>query len=68
MPQNEYKAQKFDLIYSQSGYLYMVLPDAPHPLPFNQENLDASHSADGLIGAITQFNPYGKHIHVYGNN
>jgi hypothetical protein len=41
MPQTEdeaiTKAQKFDLIYSQSGYLYSVLPDAPLPLPFGQD-------------------------------
>jgi hypothetical protein len=29
------KDQQFDLIYSQSGYLYTVLPDAPRPMPFN---------------------------------
>jgi hypothetical protein len=28
------KAQQFDLIYSQSGYLYTVFPDAPRPIPF----------------------------------
>src|SRR5713101_4720233 len=29
------KAQQFDLIYAQSGYLYTIIPDAPrgdHPL------------------------------------
>jgi hypothetical protein len=28
------KAQQYDLIYAQSGYLYMVLPDLPKPVPF----------------------------------
>lgn len=39
-PQNEdkdiTKAQQFDLIYSQSGYLYTLLPDVPLPLLFGQ--------------------------------
>ena len=25
------KVQQFDLIYAQSGYLYTVIPNAPHP-------------------------------------
>ena len=25
------KAQQFDLIYAQSGYLYTIIPDAPRP-------------------------------------
>jgi hypothetical protein len=28
------KAQQFKLIHSQSGYLYMILPDALRPMPF----------------------------------
>jgi hypothetical protein len=29
------KAQQYDLIYAYLGYLYMVLPDAPRPIPFS---------------------------------
>jgi hypothetical protein len=51
------KAQQYDLIYAQSGYLYTVLPDAPRPVPFGQDKPGMSHSADGLIGTTTHHNP-----------
>jgi hypothetical protein len=44
------KAQQYDLIYSQSEYLYTVLPDLPKPVPFDQDKPRMSHSVDGLIG------------------
>jgi hypothetical protein len=52
------KAQQFDVIYAQLGYLYTVLPDAPRPVPFGQDKPDMSHAADGLIGTTTHHNPY----------
>jgi hypothetical protein len=39
------KAQQFDLIYAQSGYLYTVFPDAPRPTPFGQDKPGMSHAA-----------------------
>jgi hypothetical protein len=52
------KDQQFKLIYSQLGYLYMVLPNAPRPMPFIQDKPEMSHSTDGLIGTTTHHNPY----------
>jgi hypothetical protein len=37
------KAQQYDLIYAQSGYLYTVIPDAPRPVPFGQDKPGMSH-------------------------
>jgi hypothetical protein len=51
------KAQQYDLIYAQSGYLYTVLPDLPKPVPFGQDKPGMSHSADGLIGTTTHHGP-----------
>jgi hypothetical protein len=50
------KAQQYDLIYSQLGYLYTVLPDALRLVPFGQDKPEMSHSADGLIGTTTHQN------------
>jgi hypothetical protein len=60
------KAQQFDLIYAQSGYLYTVLPDAPRPIPFGQDKPGMSHAADGLIGTTTHHNPYSQPPPMYG--
>jgi hypothetical protein len=60
------KAQQFELIYSQSGYLYMVLPDAPRPVPFGQDKPGMSHSTDGLIGTTTHHNPHLQQPPMYG--
>jgi hypothetical protein len=51
------KAQQYDLIYAQSGYLYTVLPDLPKPVPFVQDKPGMSHSADRLIGTTTHHGP-----------
>jgi hypothetical protein len=60
------KDQQFDLIYSQSGYLYIVLPDAPRPVPFVQDKPGMSHAVDGLIGTTKHHNPYNYPPHMYG--
>jgi hypothetical protein len=60
------KAQQFKLIYSQSGYLYTVLPDAPRPMPFGQDKPGMSHSADGLIGTTTHHNSHPQQPPMYG--
>jgi hypothetical protein len=44
----------------------MVLPDTPRPVPFNQDKLGMSHSADGLIGTTTHHNPYIQPPLMYG--
>jgi hypothetical protein len=54
------KAQQFELIYSQSGYLYTVFPNTPRLVPFGQDKPRISHFTDGLIGTTTQLN-----IHQY---
>jgi hypothetical protein len=60
------KAQQYDLIYSQSGYLYTVLPDLPKPMPFGQDKPGMSHSADRLIGNTTHHNPQPQQPPMYG--
>jgi hypothetical protein len=60
------KAQQYDLIYSQSGYLYPVLPDLPKPMPFGQDKLEMSHSADRLIGNTTHHSPQPQPPPMYG--
>jgi len=62
------KAQQFDLIYSQSGYLYTVLPDAPCPFTFLQEKPRMSHVVDGLIGSMTNTQPHAQSVPTYGTN
>ena len=61
-PQNEEvaisKTQQYDLIYAQSGSLYIVLLDAPRHIPFAQDKPGMYHSVDGLIGTTTHHNPY----------
>jgi hypothetical protein len=60
------KAQQYDLIYAQSGYLYTVLPDLPKPVPFGQDKPGMSHSADGLIGTTTHHGPPPHPPPMYG--
>jgi hypothetical protein len=60
------KAQQYDLIYAQSGYLYTVLPDLPKPVPFGQDKPGMPHSADELIGATTHHGPQPKPPSMYG--
>jgi len=59
------KAQQFDLIYAQSGYLYTVLPDAPRPIPFGHEKPGMSHVVDGLICSMTHHNPSNQLPPIY---
>jgi hypothetical protein len=69
MPKSEEEAitkeKHFDLIYSQSSYLYMMLPDAPRPQPFGQEKPGTSQSIKRLIKSMTHFNPYSIHTPHY---
>jgi hypothetical protein len=60
------KAQQYDLIYSQSRYLYTVLPDAPRLVPFGQEKLGRYHLEDVLIGTMTHHNQYIQPPPMYG--
>ena len=48
------KAQQFDLIYAQFGYLYTIILDAPLPGTSYHDALGASHAADGIIGSVSQ--------------
>jgi hypothetical protein len=59
------KAQQFDIICAQLGYLYTMLPDAPKPIPFGQDKPGMSHAVDGLIGTTTHHNPYNKRQPMY---
>ena len=55
-------ALKYDLIYAQSGYVYTVLPDLLRPGGTNAPG--ASHSADGIVGALSH--PYAQPPMGYG--
>jgi hypothetical protein len=47
------RAQYLDLVYSQMGTLYDLLPDLPHPsTSATSTTLAASHTADGVIGTF----------------
>ena len=48
------KAQQFDLIYSQSGYLYTVIPDSPRLSTSYYNAPGASHTANDIIGSVSQ--------------
>ena len=41
---------RYDLIYAQSGYVYTVVPDLPHPGGANA--LGASHATNGIVGTL----------------
>jgi hypothetical protein len=46
-------AQYLDLVYSQMGTLYDLLPDAPHPsTSTTSTTLASSHEVDGVIGTF----------------
>ena len=47
------KAQHLELIYTQSGYIYNILPNASR-LETYQEFPGTLNSTDGLIGSLTQ--------------
>jgi hypothetical protein len=47
------RAQYLDLVYSQTGTLYDLLPDAPRPSTTTTSTTPAaSHAADGVIGTF----------------
>ena len=46
------RAQHLDLIYSQSGTLYDIIPNAPRPSNETPRTTPGAH-ADGVIGSIT---------------
>ena len=48
------KAQQFDLIYTQSGYLYTVILYAPHPSTSYHDAPRAYDAVDGIIGLVSQ--------------
>ena len=48
------KAQQFDLIYFQSGYLYTIIPNYPHPSTSYRDAPGASHAMDDIIGSISE--------------
>ena len=55
-------ALKYDPIYTQSGYVYTVLPDLPRLSGANAPG--ASHASDGIIGALSH--PYAQPPMGYG--
>ena len=47
------KAQQFDLIYAQSGYLYTIILDAPCVGTSYQDAPGEFHATDGIIGSVS---------------
>ena len=45
------RAQQLDLIYSQFGILYEIIPDAPRPR-HNVEKPNPGPHADGVVGSV----------------
>jgi hypothetical protein len=45
------RAQQFELIYSQSGLLYNILPDAPRSILEKTRQRVGPH-ADGIVGSV----------------
>ena len=45
------RAQQLDLIYSQFGILYEIIPDAPRPM-HNVEKPKPRPHADGVVGSV----------------
>jgi hypothetical protein len=45
------RAQYLDLVYSQSGTLYNLIPNAPHPSNDPSKPPSDAHS-DGVIGSL----------------
>lgn len=45
------RSQYLDLVYSQSGMLYDVLPDSPQP---GTSKAPSTPSVDGVIGSVAQ--------------
>jgi hypothetical protein len=44
------RGQQLELIYSQSGLLYEILPDAPHSI-LDKTRQKAGPHADGIVGS-----------------
>jgi hypothetical protein len=44
------RAQQLEIIYSQSGLLYEILPDAPHSI-LDKTKQRAGPHADGIVGS-----------------
>lgn len=66
-PQTEEEALQtaliYDLIYEQSGYVYTIIPDLPHPRSPNA--LGTSHTTDGIIGSLLHSSPYTLQTYDY---
>jgi len=62
------KAQQFDLVDSQSGYIYCVLPDDPRSLPFGQYKPRTSHNVYVLSGSMDHTHPYSQLVPTFGAN
>ena len=45
------RAQQLDLIYSQSGILYEIIPEAPRPTHDAEKPKPRPH-ADGVVGSV----------------
>ena len=45
------RAQYLDLVYSQSGTLYYLIPQAPHPST-DPAKPPAKNPVDGIVGSI----------------
>lgn len=60
------KSQHFELIYAQLGFLYIVIPVAPHP--HNQPKPGAPNATNEVIRPMSQLNPYGWNPSPYNRN
>lgn len=68
-PQSEEEALqitlKFNLIYAQSGYFYIIIPNLPRPGAANVSG--ASHAASSIVGTISPPHPFSPPHMIYGH-
>lgn len=54
---------RYDLIYVQSGYIYVVISNLPHPRGGNA--MGESDITNGIIGTLSHPLPYTQEIYGY---
>ena len=61
-----FRAQTYEIIYTQSRYLYTMLSHAPRPTSSMSSTPSISDATDGLIGSMhQQLGPFPTQVHLY---
>lgn len=71
LPMNESKSiqntHHFDLIYTQSGYFYILLPTGPHHCSLKKYNASTTHAVNDIIGTMTHKPGPPRIVPLYGD-